>query len=229
MPILTAEQAREEFKSVLNVVAAAAMFQYTFVLAIIFIFTSIASTAPEFAGLGVSRSTWGLIAPLGASVLNLYVGRNLGYLAKLVRMHPRERRALRFLARHHPWLLNPYRVLCGPRSGMHPSVGSALYTVVVVSAQFPATMLYDTEFRDAWKWLITYPLFVVLMTSYAYLALRVFALGNALWRGRYAPEPTPLRQEDTRTALTDLFPNRGFIAVKHSRSTERNPTSHSSS
>ena len=239
MPILTAEQAREEFKSVLNVVAAAAMFQYTFVVAVHLILASADPTAPEFGGFVFSRRAWGFIAPLGASALNLYVGRNLGYLTTLVRMHPRQRRALRFLARHHPWFLNPYRVLCRPRS-MHPLGGAMLYVGVVVSSQIPAALLYeDMRLRSpaptplsgyAWipNWLVAWMVGLLLVTSYFYLGHRVSSLGNALWRGRYAPEPTRPRPQGARTPLMDLFPNRG-IAVKRPRSTERNPTSHSGS
>jgi hypothetical protein len=204
VPILSAAEAREQYQSTLSTIAHTALFQYTFVAAILYVAeTQTGATTYELLGFRFSRVGWGWIGLLGSTTINLYIGRLITYLISLGSLYPFERRVLRYLTRHHRWFLNPFRVLIRPRLSRRyrqrhiriplPLLSATPYAAVLVVTQVPLIALLEGGlwvtnpqlhgFARVLGWL----LIPVWLWSGAYLMYRIAALGNLLWRGRYSP------------------------------------------
>lgn len=201
MAILTETEAQEQYKATIDYIANTAIFQYTFVLTVGYVFSSTFYTTPgssyEFLGFAFTHTQWGLIANFSAAAINLYIARHLSYLATLASLYPQKRRKFRFLTRHHHWFLNPFRV--NRITYRIPVMSSFLYMFVVIIGLFPSVHMLDTDphyqalsqVRNYEFW-FTYILgsflsLLHLISSYVVIS-RITFLGNCLWRGRYLPK-----------------------------------------
>jgi hypothetical protein len=108
--VLTANEAEAEYVSTLDSLSQTAIFQYTFTAVMVYLaYLADASKPAAFFGFELTKIQWVFVALTSSSVTNFYVARRVTNLTTLLKMHPHQRRKLKFLTWHHKWLLNPFR------------------------------------------------------------------------------------------------------------------------
>ena len=200
--MLSESEAEENYESTLQYISNVALFQYTFTVTVCYAFISSTPETTNFLRLSFSRFAWATVSNLGAVIINFHIARQLNYLKKLVLMHPKNRRKLRFLTRHHRWLFNPFRTTIYQKSA-YRSIYHLFYTfrylAVLHLALFPAIHMLDSDPRyqrlaevggyDFWFTYITVSALGIFHYASIFVVMfSIIGLGNALWKGQYLPK-----------------------------------------